>query len=121
MNRPTSRLAIAALALAASAGVVTLTAAPATAAAPASAISAAPSAAAACDIFEVTETAYVRENPSDNSVVRKTKQAGDRVTNCWGAHAGPIGGDDWTAVACDCATDGQGWIISRKLRWIGVG
>ncbi|MEU0877489.1 hypothetical protein ABZ345_02735 [Lentzea sp. NPDC005914] len=80
-------------------------------------VGAAPASAAGCDVYRVIENAYVRENPDNDSVVRKTKYAGEEVRNCFGTHAGEPG-SEWTAVNCTCATDGQGWIISRKLQWL---
>jgi hypothetical protein len=118
MNKFAAKLAAVTVLAIAPAAVVL--AAPANAA-PAPAVSVHPNGAQACDIYVVTENAYVRENPSSNSVVRKTKYAGEQVTDCSGAHASEPGGEQWTAVDCSCATDGIGWIISRKLSWVGVG
>jgi hypothetical protein len=70
--------------------------------------------------WQVIENAYVRENPDNDSVVRKTKYAGERVEGPCHPEATPIGGGSpWTPVYCTCATDGIGYIIDRKLRYIG--
>ncbi|TWP51330.1 hypothetical protein FKR81_17130 [Lentzea tibetensis] len=79
------------------------------------AIGASPASAAGCDVFVVTENAYVRENPSEDSVVRKTKYAGEEVRSCFGSHGGDL---HWTPVNCSCASDGVGYIVTRKLRWL---
>lgn len=83
------------------------------------AVSAGPASAGEC-AWRVEETAQVRENPSNNSVVRKTKHAGDRVEGPCFPHANPLGeGDHWIEVYCDCTTNGTGYIVARKLRYIG--
>ena len=66
----------------------------------------------------VLEEAQVRETPSINSVVRKTKYKGDVVTGgqrfCNAVHG--TDGRSWHEVDCTCATDGYGYIIWYKLR-----
>ncbi|MGW4116937.1 hypothetical protein ACWEFJ_39205 [Actinosynnema sp. NPDC004786] len=103
MPKLRSRFFAVMLAVAASLGVLTITAPTASA--------------AGCDVYLVIENAYVRENPDNDSVIRKTKYAGEEVRSCYGTGAWPPG-FEWTPVNCTCATDGQGWIISRKLRWL---
>ena len=69
--------------------------------------------------YVMLDNAYVRENPTVNSEVRKTKYAGEYVT-------GPApctsrtgwDGRDWVPVDCTCATDGIGWIIANKVRTV---
>lgn len=57
----------------------------------------------------------VQENPDTDSVVRKYKHAGERVTGpCW-AEYDTEGGTWFTAVYCSCASDGIGWIRSYWL------
>ena len=80
------------------------------------ALAAAPASAASCG-WRVVETAQVRETPSINSVVRKTKYPGEIVTGpqpfCF-----PITGTDdrkRDPVYCSCATDGIGYILDSKL------
>jgi hypothetical protein len=66
--------------------------------------------------YLTTDSAYVRETPSINSVVRKTVPAGYPVTGP--SPCGPRTGTDgraWVPVDCGCATDGIGWIIADKL------
>lgn len=57
----------------------------------------------------------VQENPDTDSVVRKYKFAGARVTSpCWAVYD-TEGGTWFTAVYCGCASDGIGWIRSYWL------
>lgn len=77
---------------------------------------AAPASAGVCG-WRVLEEAQVRENPSINSVVRKTKHPGDIVTGSQ-PFCNPVWGTDgrqWHEVECSCATDGYGYIIPYKL------
>jgi hypothetical protein len=77
---------------------------------------AAPTAGASGCSYEVIAEAQVRETPSINSVVRKTKPVGSIVTGplpCYPQYG--TDGRLWTAVDCSCATDGIGWIIAHKL------
>lgn len=77
---------------------------------------AAPSAAAngPCDYYTI-ETAQVRENPTINSVDRKTVPAYYTMTGPR-ACGGRVGWDGrlWFAVDCSCASDGVGWVIANK-------
>jgi hypothetical protein len=78
-----------------------------------------PAAAANCS-WLVLESAQVRENPSINSVVRKTKERGDIVTGSR-SFCNPVIGTDgryWHEVNCGCATDGLGYIIYYKLQYL---
>ena len=80
------------------------------------AVIAAPTAGASACHYQVLEDAQVRETPSINSVVRKTKPAGSIVGGplpCYGQWG--TDGRLWIAVDCECATDGVGWIIAYKL------
>jgi hypothetical protein len=77
---------------------------------------AAPASATPCG-WRVVEEAQVRENPSINSVVRKTKYPGEIVTGPQ-PHCFAVTGTDnrkWVEVFCSCATDGLGYIIETKL------
>jgi hypothetical protein len=68
--------------------------------------------------YETIDAAQVRENPSINSVVRKTVPA-------WYVVTGPASpfcvsqtgtdGRQWVPVDCSCATDQIGFIIADKL------
>ena len=68
--------------------------------------------------WRVNSEAQVRENPSINSVVRKTKYPGEVVTGgrqfCFEVRDSE--GRFWHEVDCTCATDGYGYIIWYKLR-----
>lgn len=78
---------------------------------------AAPASAAQCT-FKVLEEAQVRETPSINSVVRKTKYPGELVVGHQ-PFCNPVWGTDgrqWHEVDCTCATDGNGYIIWYKLQ-----
>jgi hypothetical protein len=80
------------------------------------AVAAAPTAGASACTYQVIEEAQVRETPSINSVVRKTKPVGSIVGGplpCYGQWG--TDGRLWIAVDCTCATDGIGWIIAYKL------
>jgi hypothetical protein len=70
--------------------------------------------------YVTTDAAQVRENPSINSVVRKTVPANYPVTGPVAINfCGWITGTDgraWVPVDCSCATDGVGYIINDKLR-----
>jgi hypothetical protein len=71
--------------------------------------------------YGTLDSAYVRENPSINSVVRKTVPARYGVTGpapC-GSRTG-TDGRQWVPVDCGCATDGIGWIIADKLQYFPV-
>lgn len=80
------------------------------------AVTAAPASAATCT-WVTNDSAQVRENPSINSVVRKTVPAG-YVVNGGRDFCAPVTGTDgrsWHEVYCGCATDGFGYIIAYKL------
>jgi hypothetical protein len=65
-----------------------------------------------------TDSAYVRENPSINSVVRKTVPANYVVSGPNYGFCRAVTGTDgraWVAVDCLCATDDIGYIIENKL------
>jgi hypothetical protein len=71
------------------------------------------SAESGCQYKVVWPTAGVYESPNPNSVVVKTKHAGDIVgaSTCeGGGYSGPEGDFDYVMVATDAAADGQGWI-----------
>ena len=55
----------------------------------------------------------VRENPSPNSVVRKFKAYGSKVSGPCMDYWHSDSEDLYEAVYCSCATDGIGWM--RKL------
>lgn len=74
----------------------------------AAAAPAAPARAAAC-VYNVRVFAYVRENPSLNSKILKSKGAFERVTGPCRSQNGFI------AVYTSAASDGIGWIDSSKL------
>ena len=57
----------------------------------------------------------VQENPDTDSVVRKYKNAGERVTGPCRAAYDTESRVWFTAVDCSCATDGIGWIRSYWL------
>ncbi|MFD5876887.1 MULTISPECIES: glycosyltransferase [unclassified Streptomyces] len=67
------------------------------------------SAQAGCQYKVVWPTAGVYENPNPNSVVVKTKHAGDIVgaSTCEGAAYNEYG---YVLVASDAAADGRGWV-----------
>ncbi|MEV0026871.1 glycosyltransferase [Streptomyces atroolivaceus] len=67
------------------------------------------SAQAGCQYKVVWPTAGVYENPNPNSVVVKTKYAGDIVgaSTCEGASYNEY---SYALVATDAAADGRGWI-----------
>jgi hypothetical protein len=69
----------------------------------------APQAEAATCVYYVKVFAYVRENPSLNSKILKSKGAFERVTGPCRAQNGFI------AVYTSAASDGIGWIDSSKL------
>jgi hypothetical protein len=72
-------------------------------------LGAAPRAEAATCVYYVEVFAYVRENPSPNSRILKSKGAFERVT-------GPCRTDGgFTAVYTSAARDGIGWINSARL------
>ncbi|WP_328722957.1 glycosyltransferase [Streptomyces sp. NBC_00247] len=66
-------------------------------------------AAAGCQYKVVWPTAGVYENPNPNSVVVKTKYAGDIVgaSTCEGASYNEYG---YVLVTTDAAADGRGWM-----------
>lgn len=57
----------------------------------------------------------VQENPDTDSVVRKYKHAGQRVTGPCRAEYDLEGATWFTAVDCGCATSGKAWIRSYWL------
>ncbi len=66
-----------------------------------------------CQYKVVWPTAGVYESPNPNSVVVKTKYAGDIVgaSTCEGAgYSGTEGDFTYVMVATDAASDGQGWM-----------
>jgi hypothetical protein len=69
--------------------------------------------------FVTTDSAQVHENPSINSVVRKTVPKNYVVTGPnWYQFCNGTWGTDgryWQQVDCSCATDGVGFIIRNKL------
>lgn len=69
---------------------------------------------AGCQYKVVWPTAGVYENPSPNSVVVKTKQAGDIVgaSTCEGASYNEYG---YVLVATDAAADGRGWMRAEAV------
>ncbi len=87
----------------------------------AGALATAPSAAAAesgCQYKVVWPTAGVYENPNPNSVVVKTKNAGDIVgaSTCEGAgYSGPEGDFGYVLVTTDAAADGRGWMREQAV------
>jgi hypothetical protein len=72
-------------------------------------LAAAPQAQAATCVYYVKVFAYVRENPSPNSKILKSKGTFERVTGPCRAQNG------FTAVYTAAASDGIGWINSSKL------
>jgi hypothetical protein len=72
-------------------------------------LAAAPQAEAATCVYYVKVFAYVRENPSLNSKILKSKGAFERVTGPCRAQNGFI------AVYTSAASDGIGWIDGSKL------
>jgi len=71
--------------------------------------------------WRTLEAAQVRENPSINSVVRKTVPARYVVTGptlpfCTSATG--TDGRQWVPVDCRCARDDIGWIIANKLEYL---
>ena len=63
-------------------------------------------------------TAGVYENPNPNSVVVKTKYAGDIVgaSTCEGAgYSGTEGDFTYVLVATDAAADGRGWMREQAV------
>lgn len=70
--------------------------------------------------YMVTDTTYVRENPTLNSVVRKTKYYSEVVIGYCDYYVWGTDGRYWKQVECGCATDGEGWIIHHKLAYGGV-
>ena len=69
----------------------------------------APRAEAATCVYYVRVFAYVRENPSPNSKILKSKGAFERVTGPCRTQNG------FTAVYTSAASDGIGWIDSSKI------
>jgi hypothetical protein len=72
-------------------------------------LAAAPAAEAATCVYYVKVFAYVRENPSQNSKILKSKGAFERVTGPCRSQNGFI------AVYTAAASDGIGWIDRSKL------
>jgi hypothetical protein len=67
------------------------------------------------------DNAYVRENPSGNSVVRKTVPPHYRMTGpTFCGYQGGWDGHLWVAVDCTCATDNVGWVIASKVSYLGT-
>lgn len=74
-----------------------------------------------CNYVTNGEAAQVRENPTVDSVVRKTVPAHYRMTGpqfC--GYQGGWDGRLWVAVDCTCATDQVGWVIANKVTYLGV-
>jgi hypothetical protein len=72
-----------------------------------------------CTYVSNNENVYVRENPSINSVVRKTVPPHYQMsgpTPCGGRTGSD--GRTWFAVDCGCATDGVGWVIADKVTYV---
>lgn len=69
-----------------------------------------------CVWYVLYNSVAVRENPDTDSVIRKFKNAGDRVTSPCRAEYDTEGATWFTSVYCGCATDGIGWIRSSSLR-----
>jgi hypothetical protein len=69
----------------------------------------APKAEAATCVYYVRVFSYVRENPSPNSKILKSKGAFERVTGPCRTQNG------FTAVYTSAANDGIGWIDSSKI------
>ncbi|MET9591880.1 glycosyltransferase [Streptomyces sp. NPDC006516] len=69
---------------------------------------------AGCQYKVVWPTAGVYENPNPNSVVVKTKHAGDIVgaSTCEGASYNEY---DYVLVATDAAADGRGWMRAEAV------
>lgn len=69
--------------------------------------------------YVTTDTAYVRENPTINSVDRKTVPAQYAMTGPL-ACGGRTGWDGrtWFAVDCGCTSDGVGWVIANKAVYV---
>jgi hypothetical protein len=72
-------------------------------------LAAAPAAEAATCVYYVKVFAYVRENPSNNSKILKSKGSFERVTGPCQARNG------FTAVYTSAASDGIGWMHTSKL------
>lgn len=74
---------------------------------------------ASCDYKVVWPTAGVYENPDPNSVVVKTKHAGD-IVGAPGSGCTYAGVDTYTfaKVTCDAAADGVGWMRIEALAQI---
>lgn len=72
------------------------------------------SAASGCQYKVLWPTAGVYENPNPNSVVVKTKHAGDIVgaSTCEGASYNEYG---YVLVATDAAADGRGWMRAEAV------
>lgn len=74
-----------------------------------------------CQYVTGPDNAYVRENPTGNSVVRKTVPPHYRMTGpqfC--GYQGGWDGRLWVAVDCTCATDNVGWVIAEKVSYLGT-
>ncbi|MFC5905018.1 glycosyltransferase [Streptomyces zhihengii] len=71
-------------------------------------------AASGCQYKVLWPTAGVYENPNPNSVVVKTKHAGDIVgaSTCEGASYNEYG---YVLVATDAAADGRGWMRAEAV------
>jgi len=57
----------------------------------------------------------VQENPDTDSIARKYKKAGERVTGPCKAQYDTEGATWFTAVDCSCASAGKAWIRSYWL------
>jgi hypothetical protein len=89
----------------------------------AGALATSPSASAqsGCQYKVVWPTAGVYENPNPNSVVVKTKHAGDIVgaSTCEGAGYSDGTGDySYVLVATDAASDGRGWMRTQAIVYL---
>jgi hypothetical protein len=109
------RLAQSAAAVGAVAAVFALTGGVANAATPRADVAAAANVAVpACAYVVRYDGLAVRENPSPDSVARKTKPYGSIVNGPCVNHQ-HSSGEWYTAVFCDCATDGEGWMRTAYL------
>lgn len=72
-------------------------------------------AAAACSYIVMYDGLAVRENPSPNSVVRKYKAKGSKVTGPCARVVHEDSGEPYIGVDCSCATEGLGWMRARYL------
>jgi hypothetical protein len=68
-----------------------------------------------CRYQVAASSAYLRENPDTDSVVRKTKYRGDIVTGPCDQELDTESGVLFTAIDCSCASDLIGWIRTSQL------